>query len=98
MWMYLNGTTSLSSGHCVHLIIRLSIISHQDMASVGTVITKLGRTIGVVLAESTPDWIRITSAIDRNFLNQAVTLMQQAIDNDKLFKDEDLDKMETISI
>jgi hypothetical protein len=68
------------------------------MASVGTVITKLGRTIGVVLATSTPDWIRIGSAIDRNFTNQAVTLMQHAIDNDKLFKDEDLNKMETISI
>jgi hypothetical protein len=68
------------------------------MSNVGTVTTKLGRAINVVLATSSSTWKRPTAVIDQRFKDDAVVKIQTAIDSAKLFKNADMSKITQISI
>lgn len=67
------------------------------MFLIGTVTTKFNKTISVVTT-SGPNYIRIVSAIEQAYKDEAVAKIQHALDQDKLFMDEDLDKITQISI
>jgi hypothetical protein len=64
------------------------------MSSIGSVTTKLGKQILVTLASTGPtkSWSRSATLIDSTYKELAVEKIQKAIDNDVLFKADDLDK------
>lgn len=56
------------------------------MSRIGTVTTKLSKTINLVLAASVPNWVRISSVTEQVYKQKAVAKIQRAVISDKLSK------------
>lgn len=69
------------------------------MSLIGHVFNKaLQKNIPVYIAESGPGFIRITSAICQNVKDSALALLKERFENGTLFKDDDLKRMEKLTI